>query len=140
MTEICLDASLIIDLLLPSDLTPSVEALWQRWQAEGIRLIAPPFFYVETTSVVRNKVFLRRVPDERGEEAFRQLWELGIVSVDFPGLHHRAWELARDLNRPEAYDAQYLAVAEHRDCEFWTTDQHLFNAVHRHLPWVRLVR
>ena len=42
-------------------------------------------------------------------------------------------------NRPEAYDTQYLAVAEREGCEFWTTDSRLYNSVHHTLPWVQLV-
>lgn len=37
--------------------------------------------------------------------------------------------LATEYNRPTAYDAQYLALAERLSCEFWTVDERLFNGV-----------
>ena len=51
----------------------------------------------------------------------------------------RAYELATDFNRPTAYDSQYLAVAERLNCDFWTADQRLFNAVREQLGWVKWV-
>lgn len=39
-------------------------------------------------------------------------------------------------NRPTAYDAHYLALAEYAGCAFWTADQRLFDAVRRQLDWV----
>ena len=45
--------------------------------------------------------------------------------------------LATRFNRPAAYDAHYLALAEMMNCEFWTADRRLFNVVKDELPWVR---
>ncbi|MBL8156360.1 MAG: type II toxin-antitoxin system VapC family toxin [Anaerolineae bacterium] len=46
----------------------------------------------------------------------------------------RAYELATEYNHPTAYDAQYLAVAERYQCDFWTADERLFNAVSGRFP------
>lgn len=40
-----------------------------------------------------------------------------------------SYELANRFNRPRAYDAQYLALAQRLDSDFWTADERLFNAV-----------
>jgi predicted nucleic acid-binding protein len=112
---------------------------WQRWLEDGIEFVAPPFFRVETTSVLRNKVFLNVISAERGEITFEKLRRLGVRIVDLPDLQQTAWEIARALNRPEGYDAQYLALAQRQSCEFWTSDRRLFNTVSPHLPWVRLI-
>ena len=52
----------------------------------------------------------------------------------------RAFAWTRRLNRAAAYDSvclrqQYLALAEGLQCELWTADKRLCNAVD--LPWVR---
>jgi predicted nucleic acid-binding protein len=138
LTDVCVDASVALDLLVPSEATPAVDALWTRWLAEGTTIIVPPYFFVEVTSVLRNKVFLRRISPERGENAFREFLDMPIEPVEFAGIRERAWRLAVELGRPEAYDSQYLAVAEHRGCEFWTTDQRLYHAVGNTLSWVRI--
>jgi predicted nucleic acid-binding protein len=41
----------------------------------------------------------------------------------------RGYELAEEFNRPTAYDAQYLALAERLSCDFWTADERMSNAV-----------
>ncbi len=46
-------------------------------------------------------------------------------------------ELAHQYGLPAAYDAHYLALAEREGCEYWTTDERLWNAVKAQLPWVR---
>jgi predicted nucleic acid-binding protein len=49
----------------------------------------------------------------------------------------RGYELATQYNRPTAYDAQYLALAERLSCAFWTAGKRLFNAVSNRLPQVK---
>jgi predicted nucleic acid-binding protein len=138
LAELCVDASVALDLLLPSERTSAVDALWAQWLTEGTALVAPPFFFVEVASVLRNKVFLRRISPERGEEAFRHFLDMPVRGGQFEGIQERAWRLAVELGRPEAYDCQYLAVAEHRGCELWTSDHRLYRAVAQVFPWVRL--
>jgi len=35
------------------------------------------------------------------------------------------------------HDSQYLALAERLECEFWTADERLFNAIVRDFSWIR---
>jgi predicted nucleic acid-binding protein len=64
---------------------------------------------------------------------------LNILFLEPVDFHIRAFDLANRLNRPAAYDTHYLALAEHLDCEFWTADERLTNAVKSTLPWVKLL-
>jgi predicted nucleic acid-binding protein len=51
----------------------------------------------------------------------------------------RGYELAAELNRPTAYDSQYLALAERLSCDFWTADERIFNSVsskNTHIHWL----
>jgi predicted nucleic acid-binding protein len=52
-------------------------------------------------------------------------------------LMRRAYDLATQFNRPTAYDSQYLAVAEHLGCEFWTADERFYNSLYSQLQWVQ---
>lgn len=52
-------------------------------------------------------------------------------------LLERAFELAAVHNRPAGYDCVYLALAERLQCEFWTGDLRLVNAVSESLAWVK---
>jgi len=74
-----------------------------------------------------------------GEEAFRAFVGLGIRKVDYPELHIRAWELARILNQPKAYDVNYLALAELEGCELWTEDKRFYNSAKASFTNVRWI-
>lgn len=52
----------------------------------------------------------------------------------------RGYELATEYNRPTAYDAQYLALAERLACDFWTADERMFNAVKDRFPSIHWIR
>lgn len=60
----------------------------------------------------------------------------------FPGLQaallrHRLKSKAVYSIISTIHDAHYLALAQTLDCEFWTADERLYNAVRDQLPWVR---
>lgn len=44
-------------------------------------------------------------------------------------LNRQALQWAERLAQSKAYDAQYLALAEHLQAEFWTADEHMVNSV-----------
>jgi predicted nucleic acid-binding protein len=46
-------------------------------------------------------------------------------------------EFAQRFHLPATYDVHYLALALAEQCECWTADRRLWNAVKRELNWVR---
>lgn len=75
-----------------------------------------------------------------GFQALHQILTSQIRIQTFPQIHERAWQLATQFKRPTAYDAYYLSLAEYLECEFWTGDERLYNAVRDELPWVKWLR
>jgi predicted nucleic acid-binding protein len=76
------------------------------------------------------------------EDARRSLEVFLSLDIEFfnrPELSLRAYDKAFHFNLSTAYDAFYLAVSEILECEFWTSDKRLYNAVsgdfHR-LCWI----
>jgi predicted nucleic acid-binding protein len=134
---VCVDASLVLKLVLGEDDSPRAIGLWRHWIDESVTVAAPPLLAYEVTSVLRTKVYRGLLAPETGDEAFREIHAQGIHYVVPENLHIRAWELAKRLHRPAAYDAHYLALAKILGCEFWTADARLAIAVKEKLPWVR---
>src|SRR3712207_1763682 len=99
-SEICVDASLVVALLLPEPTTAQVRALWRTWIYARSRRIAPPLLFAEVTSVLRNRVATGEISPAEGERAFAQFLRLPIGAVAPPNLHERAWALAKTFNRP----------------------------------------
>lgn len=135
---VCVDAGIFIKVLLKESLSERARALWGRW-AEEVRVVAPTLFAFEVTSLLRKQAYRGLITPEEGEEPFALSQEAAVTLVRREGLHRHAWEMAKRLNRPAAYDAHHLALPEMLGCEFWTADERLYNAVKDELPWVRWI-
>jgi predicted nucleic acid-binding protein len=138
MTEVCVDASLAIKVVVPEAGSEKADALFTQWANEETQLIAPVFFEVETDSILRQKLTLRReLTVDQAQRAFASLQGLPIRTLHSPEQRERAWEIARDFQFPTVYDATYLALADLRLCEFWTADEKLFKQVRDKLTFVK---
>jgi predicted nucleic acid-binding protein len=141
--EVCVDASLVLKLVLREPDSELAEALFARWQADRVRLIAPAFCPVEVDSVIRRKSSTgdpaRRLSPEQAEPAFQAVQMVPLRVVEEPLQRRRAWELAKLLELPVVYDSHYLALAELRGCEFWTADEKLYRTAKEKLNYVRLL-
>ena len=138
-SRVCIDSNIILKLVLVEDDSPVARAAWGSWEAAGTQVVAPPLFWYEVTSVLRNRTYRGRFIPEEGRAALDLIFELNISTVVPEGLHQRAWELATRLGLPGAYDAHYLALAEDLGCEFLTADARLHRAIGGRLDWVRLL-
>ena len=136
-SRVCVDSSLALKLVLVEEDSPKVQRLWDTWVDADVKIVAPFLLAFEGTSVIRNKMYRGLVPPEEGELMFKAFHLLGVGLLHPDGLHQRAWELAKQFNRPQAYDSHYLALAEILDLELWTGDERLYNAVQDKLSWVR---
>lgn len=138
MTEVCVDASLAIKVVVPEAGSEKADALFTQWASEETQLIAPVFFEVETDSILRQKASLRReLTADQAQRAFASLRALPIKTEHSPEQRERAWEIAGEFQFPTVYDATYLALAELRRCEFWTADEKLFKQVKNKLTFVQ---
>lgn len=60
MMEVSVDASLAIKVAVTEAGSDEADALFDQWASQETQLIAPVFFEVETDSILRQKVSLRR--------------------------------------------------------------------------------
>ena len=85
MTEVCVDASLAIKVVVPEAGSDKADALFDQWAGDETQLIAPVFFEVETDSILRQKVALRReLTAAQAERAFASLQGLPIKTTHSP--------------------------------------------------------
>jgi predicted nucleic acid-binding protein len=136
--EVCVDAGVAVKVVVSEPDSDRADALFEQWAGEGKQLIAPAFFQVEADSILRQKVALRKeLTPEQAEAAFAELEALPVQLVSVAEQRPRAWEIAVEFGFATVYDATYLALAELRECEFWTADGRLFNQVKERLTFVR---
>lgn len=137
--RVCVDASLVLHLVLPDERDAGTEALWQAWAAAGTEVIGPALLYAEVTSAIRLRVVTGRLTADEGDAAFTAFNALGVARVDRNDLHVRAWELAKQFQTRRAYDMTYLALAQLEDLELWTGDERLVNTIGGRDPRVHWV-
>ena len=135
-STICVDASLVIRLLLSGEYTSPVAVLWRAWHEAESLIVAPTLIHYEVSNALRRYVVHGGLLPEEAAEALEAVLQLGIALHGDAALHRRALALAGHLELSTAYDAHYLALAERLGAEFWTADQRLVNAVSAVLPWV----
>jgi predicted nucleic acid-binding protein len=138
-SRICVDASLALKLVLSEPDSDSAQAEWQNWIRAGVEIVVPDLFIYETASVLRNRVYRKEITQSEADEALHILAALDITYYQPAGIRQAAWELARRFNRPNVYDAFYLALAQEEGCPFWTGDKRLYNTVKGQLKWVHVL-
>ena len=113
-------------------------ALWQRWDHDGRRYVAPFLLRYEVTNAFHRMVYRGDITAHAGLVALKAALAVPITSYSDDDLHERALDFAGRFRLPAAYDSHYLALAEKLGVEFWTADKTLFNSVSATLPWVKL--
>lgn len=136
---VCVDASLIVSLLIPDRHTEKASALWQAWIDDDLHVLAPSLLGYEVTSAIHRRVLEGRIEPADGQAALEQFLAMYIETIHSPDLHLKATALAMQFERPDTHDAHYLAVADHFACPLWTADEGLHNTVKGRLVWVRWV-
>ena len=136
-SRVCVDASIIVALVTTEVQSKKALALWMDWMNKDYKVIAPVLLRFEVASAIRRKAFRGLLKPEDARRVLNEALSLDIEFVDSPRLTLHAFDLAARFNRPTTYDAHYLALAEMMDCEFWTADERLYNAVKGGFPLIR---
>lgn len=96
-----------------------------RARLSGELLSAPELVDIEVVSVLRRGRRARRLDDHRCLQALADLRDLDLHRVPHLKLLDRVWELRDALS---AYDAAYVALAEHLAAPLVTADRKLARA------------
>jgi len=134
---VCVDASIVVKIVSPEELRPLAVRLWQSWLDQDREIVAPHLFDYEVTSALLRKATRGILSLDEARGALRAALGMKVALLAPPGLSEQALELAVRFNRPAAYDAHYLALAEHLRCPFWTADERLYNATRADFPYIR---
>lgn len=136
----CVDASVVVAWLVPSQRSASVEEVWQAYAQGDDDFVAPPLLPAETLSAIRRLASRGMLSPGEASGLAADFLSLGIPTPAPAGLYPRAYELAARYRRATVYDTCYLALSELLSCDLLTLDQRLHNAVKREFATVRLVQ
>lgn len=136
---ICVDASFVIRLLNSHSEDSSFIRTWQEWQSQQYLIVAPSLFYYEIANTFHRYVLAEQFDLITATENLKEAINLPIRIYGDLFLHEKALNLANSLRLPAAYDAHYLALSEHLNADFYTSDKKLYNSVKDTLTWVYLI-
>ncbi|HLH72158.1 MAG TPA: type II toxin-antitoxin system VapC family toxin [Chloroflexota bacterium] len=137
--KVVVDASITLKWVLDEPYTAEALLLLDELVREEVQPLAPALLAYEVASALYKRVCRDELSLELAQERLADLLERGPV-LDFdPLLHQQALSLAHRFGQSASYDAHYLALAQREQCEFWTADERLWNAVCQDLPWVRWI-
>ncbi len=121
MAVIIVDASVLLALVLRERHAETVSGMFERWQRDGSPLHAPMLAQYEVASALTRARVRDLLSADDAREALEVIAALGLTFHP-PTDGARIVEVAVDLKRHSAYDAAYLALAEHLSAEVWTLD------------------
>lgn len=133
---VVLDSGVLLAAVQSEAHTEHAKTLINQFAAEQMQLIAPTLLHYELVAVTRKWVYRELTTPERAKAALDTLLRFPVLPIVDDALLRRAYRLATEYNRPTAYDAQYLAVAERYECNFWTADERFYRAVNDKLSYV----
>jgi predicted nucleic acid-binding protein len=137
-TTICVDTNIVVRLVAP-DPHRDVLELWQEWQTKNAAVVAPALLRFEVVNAFHRMRVAGNIGDLLAEELITIALDLPTTYFNDTSLHLDALRIAQNFAQKAAYDAHYVALAEHLGAELWTADKRLYNAVHYQLDFVRLV-
>lgn len=138
-STICIDASLVVRLVTDVNQESNIARLWEQWDVNNMSLVAPALLFFEVTNALYRYQHQGWFQLDTVTAMLRAALALPIEMMGDIHLHLRAREAAMEYNLKAAYDAHYLALADHLNCEFWTVDARLIHSLQNfNLQWARL--
>ncbi len=138
-SQILIDASFLLKLLLPEEKSEQAEKLWREWIEDSSEIIAPTLIVFETSSVIRNKLYRGIIDGEDADRLITQLKELDITLTYAEDILEEAWEISKILNSSTLYDCFYIALSKFLNISMWTADGKLYNSAKRYFPKINLL-
>lgn len=94
-------------------------------------VLAPLLLLAECTSVLSETAYRNEVPVRQARGLVERVVRMPVRLVHAPALYPRAFDISRSLGWAKAYDALYLAAAEHEAAELLTVDRRMRDAAVR---------
>jgi len=135
---VVVDASLALKWVLAEPDSSAAVKLLNEWTDEGKSAIAPALFTYEVTNTLYRQVVAGKLTYEEAKQGLTDLFSIGVLLKfsTYEEISTQAMEFAHQLDLSATYDAHYLALAFHENCEYWTADTRLWNIVKRKFSWV----
>ena len=137
MPDVVVDASIVVEWVVEEDTSEEARALLERWLEEGVQPVAPSWLTCEIASILYKKVLRGELSLADAREAYDDVLPFIQILAEDPRDGKRSLSIAQEVNQQQAYDAQYLALAERLGSEYWTDDRRFVIAASGAFPQVK---
>ena len=134
-----MDASLALRWVLRDEKEVRADTLLYQWATSLTEMLVPPLFLSEITNALYLSARRHRLILEEAKLALTTIMEIGVEVTEPAELYSRSLDLAAEYDLTNAYDAQYVALAEIESCELWTADERLSMAMKPSPSWLKLI-
>jgi Predicted nucleic acid-binding protein, contains PIN domain len=122
---IVIDANLLVALVSGDPRGSKVLQHFTDWLKHNLEIHAPLLAEYETVNALSRLIVGGAFPKDKVEDAWNNISLLPIRYHELSNVK-RVVEIALALNRQNAYDAAYVALAEELGAELWTLDGPLY--------------
>lgn len=140
--EIVIDANITLSLFIHLPYSTEADAKFKHWRKMNDQMYAPSLWHAEIVSAVKKNEVNGLISEDDARLTLASIAQFPVEVVT-PNryLLDLSFLWAGRLGQIVAYDAQYLALAEYLNAEFWTADKRLFQKVSEiNISWVHLIQ
>jgi predicted nucleic acid-binding protein len=134
---VVVDASFLIKLWVQEEFSERAREIRVTWGRSRVARYAPALVDYEIVSTLNQKQLRGSLTADEADAVLELALEEPLNIIRTQDAHRDALRLARRHGLRSTYDAHYLALADDLDCEFWTADERLYNAVRERFPFIR---
>lgn len=128
MEAVVIDANIAVALLVERPWSALAEQKMLEWGSQKVRICVPALWPSEVMSALRKAIYLHQMDREDALRLVSAMdaWNVQVY-VPNGALNRSSLIWAERLGQMVACDAQYLALAEYLNTDFYTADKKLFN-------------
>jgi predicted nucleic acid-binding protein len=137
---VVVDANIAIKWVLIESDSEIAKAMLAEWKKKMMVIYVPTLLTYEVTDILYREVRAGRITSQTAIDGINMI--LRAVSPVYSrnsALNLRAMALAKHFGLPATYDSHYLALAERKDCSFWTADARMWRIVKDQFDWVHWI-
>ncbi|MSQ09992.1 MAG: PIN domain-containing protein [Dehalococcoidia bacterium] len=140
MPPFVVDANVVVKLLMATEQSDAIDAMFTGWDKGGIQIVAPHHMISEVMNVLRRKVIRGALCGQEADREFLALRVFPLAPDPLPDYRPVAWAIAKEFALTSTYDAEYMALAQVLSCDFRTADARFIRALVPQLSsWVRSI-
>lgn len=137
--NLVVDASGALKWLLPEEYSSEAINLLLTWIREDAEVLVPSWFHCEMSNALYQRTLSQTIGLQDAQDSLRDLLRFVTFRDVEPENAIAALAIATRFRLSATYDAQYLALAEHLDCDLWTADVRFWESTRATFPRVHWI-